>query len=118
MEANRLSDDIEDVRASTRLTNSPVCLVAPDSGIDMHMERVLKVHQKYQGETKPVLEINTNHTLIKKLADLAEKGAANDDMKEAGFLLLDQARIIQGQPLNDPAAFARRMASFMERGLA
>ncbi len=112
-----LSDDIEDVRISKRLTDSPVCLIAPDSGVDMHMERVLKVHQKYQGSSKPVLEINTGHALIKKLAKLAEKEPANDDMKEAGLLLLDQARIIQGQPLSNPAAFAQRMASFMERGL-
>ncbi|GJL85240.1 MAG: chaperone protein HtpG [Micavibrio sp.] len=112
-----LREDIEDVRISKRLTDSPVCLVAPESGVDMHMERVLKVHQKYQGNIKPVLEINTGHMLIKKLAELAEKDPANDDMKEAGLLLLDQARIIQGQPLSNPAAFAQRMASFMERGL-
>lgn len=112
-----LAEDVVDVRISKRLTDSPVCLVAPESGVDMHMERVLKVHQKYQGENRPVLEINPHHALIKKLAVLIEKDAGREDMKEAGLLLFDQARIIQGQPLKNPAAFARRMALFMERGL-
>lgn len=112
-----LSDEINDVRISRRLTDSPVCLVAPEGGVDMHMERVLKIHQKYQGETKPVLEINPGHSLIKKMAAMSERGATGEDMKDAAFLLLDQARIIQGQPLKNPAAFARRMATFMERGL-
>ena len=50
-----LSEEIEDVRVSKRLTDSPVCLVASNDGLDMHMERVLKIHQKYAGNSKPVL---------------------------------------------------------------
>jgi molecular chaperone HtpG len=110
-----LTDDISDVRISKRLTESPVCLVAAEDGVDMHMERVLKIHQKYAGSAKPVLEINVNHPLIQKLA------AINDNEKgfeDAARLLLDQARIIQGQPLKNPAEFARRMSAFMEKGLA
>lgn len=110
-----LSESVEDVRTSKRLTDSPVCLVASDSGVDMHMERVLKIHQQYEANTKPVLEINADHALIKKLSDLA----ANDkDIKDAAHLLLDQARIIQGEPLTDPAGFAKRMSVFLEKGLA
>lgn len=109
-----LGDEVDGVRISKRLTNSPVCLVAPDDGVDMHMERVLKIHQQYEGRTKPVLEINKNHTLIKKIADLNKNSEA---FKDFTWLLLDQARIIQGQPLKDPAAFARRMANAMENGL-
>ncbi|HBR70036.1 MAG TPA: molecular chaperone HtpG, partial [Rhodospirillaceae bacterium] len=77
-----------------------------------------KIHQKYQGETRPVLEINPGHSLIKKMAAMAEGGTTGEDMKDAAFLLLDQARIIQGQPLKNPAAFTRRMTAFMERGLS
>ena len=113
-----LGDEINDIRISRRLTDSPVCLVAPEGGVDMHMERVLKIHQKYQGETRPVLEINPGHSLIKKMAAMAEGGTTGEDMKDAAFLLLDQARIIQGQPLKNPAAFTRRMTAFMERGLS
>lgn len=109
-----LKGDVEDVRLSKRLTDSPVCLVAPESGVDMHMERVLQIHQKYEGQTKPVLEINSNHALIKKLAGLEP---ASGSFSDAALLLLDQARIIQGQPLKNPSEFARRMSAFMLDGL-
>ena len=100
-----LKDEVEDVRLSKRLTDSPVCLVASSAGVDMHMERVLKVQQQYNPSTKPVLEINGDHALIKKLA-------AQPDT-ESFELLLDQARIIQGEPVRNPAQFAKRMADLM-----
>ncbi len=109
-----LAEDVEDVRQSNRLTDSPVCLIAPDEGVDMHMERVLKIHQKYETTTKPVLEINTSHPLIQKMSEM---GSESKDFKNAGKLLLDQAKIIQGTPLQNPAEFAKRMAEFMRRAL-
>ena len=108
---NILEEKVHNVRASQRLTDSPVCLVAPDQGVDMHMERILKVHQKYQSDGKPVLEINTNHALIQKLAQSLEQG---DDVTDAAYLLLDQAKIIQGQPLDNLSDFTRRMSDFMK----
>ncbi len=109
-----LKDKVQNVRKSNRLTNSPVCFVAPDDGVDMHMERVLKVNQKYDAETKPVLEINTNHALIKKLAQVAKDGT---DMSDSAQMLFDQAKIIQGEPVDNPAEFARRIADIMEKSL-
>lgn len=109
-----LSEHVHDVRISSRLTDSPVCLIAPDNAVDMHMESVLKIQQKYEHQTKPVLEINKDHALIKKLAELGD----SETSKETAWLLLDQARIIQGQSVPDPASFARRMSKFMEKGLA
>lgn len=109
-----LAGEVSDVRVSQRLVESPVCLVAPDHGADMHMERVLKIQQHYAPGSKPVLEINEDHGLIKKLQAMA---AGDAGFKDAALLLLDQAKIIQGEPLSDPAAFARRMSAFMERGL-
>ena len=106
----RLKDDVQAVRVSKRLTESPVCLVAPADGVDMHMERVLKVHQQYEGETKPILEINEDHVLIKMMAEKIENGS---DIETETLLLLDQARIIQGEPIKDPAGFARRMSKMM-----
>ncbi len=108
-----LKNDVSDVKASKRLTDSPVCLVAADTGIDMHMERVLKIHQKYQGGTKPVLEINAGHALIQKMQNLEDGNTFTD----AAHLLLDQARIIQGEPLNDAAGFARRMSAWLTKAL-
>jgi molecular chaperone HtpG len=106
-----LKDDVADVRLSDRLTDSPVCLVAGEKDVDMNMERVLKIHQKYESNAKRILEINGTHRLIERLA------AYDGDMKGVAHLLLDQARIIQGDPLPDPTAFARRMAAIMEKGL-
>ncbi len=110
-----LKDDVSDVRISSRLTDSPVCLVAGDDGVDMHMERVLKMHQNYEATAKRVLEINGNHPLITRLADEAKEST---NFADAAYLLLDQARIIQGEPVPDPTSFARRMANFMQKGLA
>ncbi len=109
-----LANKVHNVRISQRLIESPVCLVAPDDGVDMYMERVLRIHQKYETDNKPVLEINPNHELIKKLATNCEKGS---DISDAAFLLLDQAKIIQGEPIEDPSAFTRRISNFMKDAL-
>ncbi len=109
-----LKDKIHNVRRSKRLTDSPVCLVAPDGGVDMYMERVLRLHQKYEAGTKPVLEINPSHALIAKIAGLNNKG---EDINDAVYLLLDQAKIIQGEPIDNPGQFARRMSEFMNKAL-
>ncbi len=109
-----LKDEVSDVRISKRLTDSPVCLVASENAVDMHMERVLKVQQKYTGSEKPVLEINAGHALIQKLETL---DASGEDFTATAHLLLDQAKIIQGEPLKDPAGFARRMSEFLAKAL-
>lgn len=108
-----LKEEVADVRISKRLTDSPVCIVAQEGGIDMHMERVLKIHQKYAGNSKPVLEINIDHPLIRKLTGKPD----GDTFADAAHLLLDQARIVQGEPVNDAGAFARRMSAFMTGSL-
>ncbi len=117
--SDALKRDVKQVRISNRLTDSPVCLIADDKGVDMHMERILKIQQQYEpADNKKILEINDRHGLIIKLAAMA---AANKDaptLQDAAHLLYDQARIIQGEPVEDPAAFMRRMADFMQRGLA
>jgi molecular chaperone HtpG len=114
-----LSDAVKDVRKSERLTDSAVCLVADDNDMDMHLERLLKQHKQLNGEVgKRILEINPSHALIKRLAERAKGTGATDALEDAAWLLLDQARIVEGEPQPDPAAFARRLASAMEKGLA
>ena len=113
----KLKNDVSAVRISTRLTDSPVCLIAGDSGVDLNMERVLKLHQQYEGQSKPVLEINPSHPLIKQLNKLAENGNSQV-LDDAASLLFDQAKIMQGEPVSDPISFARKMAEFMQKGLA
>jgi len=109
-----LGDAVADVRVSDRLTGSPVCLVADAGGMSLHLARMLKQHGKNPGAAlRKVLEINPKHTLIKRLNSI--DGAALND---AALLLLDQARIVEGEAVPDPAAFAKRLSAFLEKGLA
>jgi len=115
-----LADAVKDVRPSERLTDSPVCLVADETDMDLHLERLLKQHKQLgAGESKRILELNPGHPLIKRLVDRARTaGASDQDLAEVAWLLLDQARIVEGEALPDPVAFARRLSSMMEKGLA
>lgn len=113
-----LGDKVKDVRASDRLTDSPVCLVADDGDMDMHIERIMKQHNQINEATPRVMEINPDHALISKLVVKAKKAEGIDPVvEEAAYLLLDQARIVEGEPLADPMAFSKRLASVMEKGL-
>jgi len=113
-----LKDEVKDVRASQRLTESAVCLVADEGDMDIHMERLLKQHGQLDHGAPRILEINPRHPTIKSLsARLGHKGAGSD-LGEAARLLLDQARILEGEALPDPAAFARRLSDVMARGLS
>ena len=113
----QLSEQVNSVRLSKRLTESPVCLVADEGGVDMHMEKVLKIQQQYEPGVKRILEINPKHPLILKLADIAKDNSDAALLEDTAPLLMDQALIIQGETITDPAAFAKRMAHFMEKGL-
>jgi molecular chaperone HtpG len=109
-----LGDRVKDVRTSKRLTDSAVCLVA-DGAMDRTLEKLLS-RQKDSGVSVsvPILEVNAGHPLIVNLAKTAkEKGATA--VEEAAQLLLDQAFILEGEPVADPAGFARRMAGVMAR---
>lgn len=113
-----LGDTVKDVRRSDRLTDSAVCLVADDGDMDMHLERLLKQHKQLNaGAAKRILEINPGHPLIRRLAESVTKAGTTAGLEDAAWLLLDQARIVEGEPLPDPVAFSRRLASFVERGL-
>ncbi len=111
-----LGDRVSAVRGSERLTGSPVCLVAADSGLDRQLEKILAQQPSRERRQAPVLEINPSHRLIKALIAKAVKGegAAVD---EAAFVLLGQARILEGSPPDDAADFARRVAALLEASL-
>ncbi|MDG5497200.1 molecular chaperone HtpG [Niveispirillum sp. BGYR6] len=114
-----LGEAVKDVRRSERLTDSAVCLVADDGDMDIHLQRLLKQHGQLGADAsaKRVLELNPSHALIRRLAEKAGQDGAADALEDAAYLLMDQARIVEGETLPDPVAFARRMASFVERGL-
>ncbi len=112
-----LGEAVKDVRPSKRLTDSPVCLIADDGDMDVNLERLLKRHGQLQHGAPRVLELNPSHKIIVKLAERAKDG--NDDLLEdAAHLLLDQARIVEGETPTDPPEFARRLASVLEKAFA
>jgi molecular chaperone HtpG len=110
-----LGQAVADVRASERLTGSAVCLVAESGQMSIHLEKMLRAHRQLEHEFPRVLEINPRHPLIRGLADKVQAGGA--DIADVAHLLLDQARIVEGEPPADPAAFATRMAAVMTKGL-
>ena len=115
-----LGDAVKDVRASERLTESPVCLVTGEGDMDARLEKMLKQNRPAGGPdlTPRVLEINPGHALIKGLNARAKTGDGQDSLiADAAYLLLDQARIIEGEPVGDPQAFSRRLSAVMESGL-
>ena len=113
-----LGDKVKDVRSSTRLTDSAVCLVA-DGEMDRTLEKLL-ARQKDSGVnvSAPVLEINAGHPLIVALAAAADGGASSPEIADAAQLLLDQAHVLEGEPVSDPAGFSRRMANVLTRAFA
>lgn len=116
-----LGDKVKDVRPSERLTDSAVCLVADDGDMDINLERLLKQHKQLDGRnlSPRILELNPDHALVTKLAKLAEaKNAKDTALDDAAFLLLDQARILEGEPVIDAQAFSRRLSKLMAKGLA
>ena len=113
-----LDERVKDVRASERLTESPVCLVADEGDVDMHLARLLKQHQQLDQTAARILEINPRHDLIKVLAKAVSTEGAADALADAAELLLEQALILEGEPLPDPAGFSRRLTEVMARSLA
>jgi molecular chaperone HtpG len=111
-----LGDVVSDVRASGRLTESAVCLVAPEHGMDRQLEKLLAGAGRLDAAAKPVLEINPRHALVEKLS--AADGSGEDIRKDAAHLLFDEARIADGELPVDPRAFSLRLMRLLERGIA
>ena len=110
-----LGEEVEDVKVSQRLVSSPACLVATAHGPDRTLERMLQRQQRGIN-VKPVLEINPGHPLIAAIdrARLATDLIVVDDL---AHLLLDQARIVEGELPVDPARFAERLNRYLVAGL-
>ena len=109
-----LADAVSDVRVSDRLTSSAVCLVAPESGMDRQLEKLLAGAGQLPQAAKPVLEINPAHALIQKLAASDDADGMKSDL---AHLLLDQARIADGEQPYDARAFAERLDRLMSKAV-
>ena len=96
-----LENKISNVVVSDRLTKSPIILIADESGMDINMEKLMKMHNKTMPESKKILEINPNHPMILKLSESLSK----IDHKKLSSLLLDQANILDGNVLSNPTNY-------------
>jgi molecular chaperone HtpG len=111
-----LADYVEDVRVSTRLTESAACLIASEKGLDRQLARLLAESGQKDMLGKPVLEINARHPAVVALtASLREKG--RDGAADGMYLLLDLARVADGETPVDAAAFAKRLSALIARAV-
>jgi molecular chaperone HtpG len=109
-----LESAVTDVRASDRLAESPACLVAGEHGPDRRLERILA--QAGRADiSKPVLEINPQHALIDTLAKRFKADGDKSLIEDAAWLLLDEARLMDGEALTDAAAFAARLTRVLAK---
>lgn len=108
---NALGENVSEVRISSRLTDDPVCLVA-DQGMSIEMEKVLSQDPMNRGlKATKILEINPNHPIFAKLQDVFR--TQPDAINDYADILYDQARLIEGLPIEDPAEYARRIVDLM-----
>lgn len=105
-----LKDRAEDVRATTRLVDSPACLVSQDNGMSLQLARLLQQAGQAVPNVKPVLEINPEHALIRKLQ--AEQDHA-ERFADLAFILFDQALLAEGGMPADPAGYVRRVNALL-----
>ncbi|MBN9066375.1 MAG: molecular chaperone HtpG, partial [Rhizobiales bacterium] len=110
-----LGDAVSDVKASDRLTESAVCLVAPEHGPDRQFERLLNAAGRLDKAAKPILEINPRHGRIVALAKLGKEEQAFKE--DAAHLLYDEARVLDGDKPADARAFSERLARVVARSL-
>ena len=108
-----LGEEVTDVRTSDRLTDSPVCLVAPETGIDRQLERLLAGAGRIKTAVRPILEVNPRHELVKSLAKLGDDD--NAFKEDAAWLLYDEARVLDGDRPVDARAFSERLTRVLGR---
>ena len=102
---NVLNDKVEEVRVTNRLTDSPVCLVVGEQDMGAQMRRIMEAAGQELPSSKPILELNPEHPLIKKL----DAESDEERFAELTFLLFDQASLAAGDALEDPASYVARL---------
>src|SRR5271170_5088605 len=109
-----LGDNVKEVRVSTRLADSPSCIVSDEDEPSARMRQMMQaMGQKNLPELKPTLEINPDHEIIKKLLAKSDDAAIQD----AAWLLFDQALLLEGVPLKDPASFVQRLNRVLNQSI-
>ena len=106
-----LTERASDVRTTSRLTDSPACLVVSEYSLSRNMSRILKVSGQSAADAPPILEINPEHPLIQHLAD------KDDNLNDWAHVLFDQATLSEGTPLENPSDYVRRINSLLTNSI-
>ena len=113
-----LADNIEEVRFSARLTDSPCCLISGEFSMSPHLERMFKAMNQPMPESKRTLELNPDSALITTFNSLIENNTASEDeLKSYAYVLRDQALLAEGSPIKDPAAFSKAISDLMLKAM-
>ena len=113
-----LGDKVSEVRASRRLTDSPVCLVIAEGAMAPHIEQMLRARKMDVPASKRILEVNTGHPVVANLERVYAASPDSDDVRSWIRTLYDQSLLAEGSPLEDPADFARRLTALVQRATA
>ena len=106
----QLKDKVKDVRISSRLTDSAVCLIGDENAMDPQLEKILQQHNQLNQEmSMKILEINPDHKLIKKLSKMATKKDQITDIKRIALMLYEQSKILDGEKPSDPVNFSKNI---------
>jgi len=103
--AKVLGDRVKEVRLSLRLTDSPSCLVLNEHDMSVQMQQIMKAAGQYAPKAEPILELNPEHDMVKKLHDITDDALFEDYTN----LLFEQAQLAAGAPLDDTAGFVKRV---------
>ena len=105
-----LKDKASDVRITSRLVDSPACLVSDVGDVSGHLARLMKQAGQAMPDSKPVLEVNPEHALIKRLE---QSDKQSDKFNELAHIVFDQALLAEGGTLDDPAAYVKRVTALL-----
>ena len=106
-----LGDKVKDIRISQRLTDSPSCLVLEEHDMSAQMQQIMAAAGQYAPKTEPILELNPDHSLVKKLNDITD----DDLFEDYAYLLFEQAQLAAGAPLDDAAGFVKRVNKLLDK---
>jgi molecular chaperone HtpG len=106
---------VKDVKISKKLTLSPACLAVGEGAMDIRMERFLIEQKQLSSAASKILEVNPNHKIVKKIVSHIDNKEHEEENKQLIHLLFDQACVIEGQPVEDAGAFAKRLNYFLEK---
>ena len=106
-----LGDKVKEVRLSQRLTDSPSCLVLEENDMSAQMQQIMEAAGQYAPKSEPILELNPDHSLVKKLNDITD----DDLFEDYTHLLFEQAQLAAGTPLEDAAGFVKRVNKLLDK---